>query len=906
MTISVAAGESTDAAGNSDAGAGPSATVTVDNTAPTVSIGTPSSTLVNSSGSTNITIAYEVTPSPSITASDITVNTASGNATCTDSVNNADPQNPVVTLSSCSGNGTVTISVAAAQSQDAAGNFDTGAGPSDTITVDNTAPTVSIGTPTDSPINSSGSTAFTVTYTGATSVNLAAGEVTLSTTGGVACSTKTVSNGTSNTPTVNLSGCTGTGTVRINVTAGQATDAAGNTDTGAGPSASVTVDNSPPIVYVDAPSPGTGDSSTTYLFGVHYTDADSIHLAANEVSLNTTGSVSCSTKTVSLGSTADPLVYVSGCTGSGTVGITVTAGQASDAAGNTAAGTTSSTADVINVPTVTFSSVGQTLLGPGDTVSFTLSLDYAKPGGLLTGDITFNGTSSGCSVSGISSALTTSPVVSVSGCLATSGTMSIDVYDQGPSQTVTLAKAPMISTWRTTTSNETITLPLRSGYTYNATVFWEYGTSSSITAWNDADITHNYSSAGDYTVKIYGTAEAWYFNGGGDKEKFISVSQLGDLGWKDLTNAFFGCSYLTEFTAGNTDTSAVTNMYGMFRFYVSPDSALTSVDLSSFDTSSVTDMANMFNHAKSLTALDVTNFNTSNVTDMNSMFRSLESLTSLNLTNFNTSNVTSMWAMFRDSWFLTALDLSSFNTSSVLYMNQMFDGTPSLTSLDISSFDTSNINTMMGMFRGTGLTSLNLSHFNTSSVTDMAEMFYSTDFTSLNLSSFNTSSVTSMKQMFASSLALESVDLSSFNTSMVSDMNQMFYDTALTALDLSSFDTSNVTTMYGTYMKLDMATLDLSGLDTSSVTDMTGAFMMSNITTLNLTGFVTSTVDNMTNMFYMANIPTVDCTNCDTTNASLFYDGWTTMFTGTIYCNDPDNGGGGAPGAGTINGRNCQ
>ena len=58
-----------------------------------------------------------------------------------------------------------------------------------------------------------------------------------------------------------------------------------------------------------------------------------------------------------------------------------------------------------------------------------------------------------------------------------------------------------------------ITLPLRSTFNYNFTVDWGDGSPlSTVTAFDDVDITHNYALANDYVVIIEGLAESWYFN----------------------------------------------------------------------------------------------------------------------------------------------------------------------------------------------------------------------------------------------------------------------------------------------------------------------------------------------------------------------------------------------------------
>ncbi|MGB1089704.1 MAG: hypothetical protein ACPGYN_03060, partial [Schleiferiaceae bacterium] len=68
------------------------------------------------------------------------------------------------------------------------------------------------------------------------------------------------------------------------------------------------------------------------------------------------------------------------------------------------------------------------------------------------------------------------------------------------------------------------------------------GATSSITAYNDADLAHSYATAGQYTITITGTFPNLYFNNGGDKLLVDEVVDLGDVGWTRLDKAFFGCA----------------------------------------------------------------------------------------------------------------------------------------------------------------------------------------------------------------------------------------------------------------------------------------------------------------------------------------------------------------------------
>ena len=214
----------------------------------------------------------------------------------------------------------------------------------------------------------------------------------------------------------------------------------------------------------------------------------------------------------------------------------------------------------------------------------------------------------------------------------------------------------------TTGSPQTFTIPCQNVGTFNATIDWgDGGATSSITAYNDADLAHSYATAGQYTITITGTFPNIYFNNGGDKLLVDEVVDLGDVGWQALNQAFYGCSNMTAFDGGTADTSGVTNMQNMFR----DCSSLTYLDVSGFDTSSVSNMASTFRGCSSLTSLDVSGFNTSSVTTMQNMFRDCSSLTSLDVSGFDTSSVTTMFAMFLNCASLTGLQISGWDVSSV-------------------------------------------------------------------------------------------------------------------------------------------------------------------------------------------------------------------------------------------------
>ena len=105
---------------------------------------------------------------------------------------------------------------------DSATNAGIGATSSANYVVDTLRPSASIGAPSVS-LTSAGPVTFTVTYTGANIITLAAADVTINPTG-TATGTAAVTGSGSVTRTVTISGVSGNGTLGISLPAGTATE----------------------------------------------------------------------------------------------------------------------------------------------------------------------------------------------------------------------------------------------------------------------------------------------------------------------------------------------------------------------------------------------------------------------------------------------------------------------------------------------------------------------------------------------------------------------------------------------------------------------------------------------------------------------------------------------------------
>jgi len=253
-----------------------------------------------------------------------------------------------------------------------------------------------------------------------------------------------------------------------------------------------------------------------------------------------------------------------------------------------------------------------------------------------------------------------------------------------------------ITTWRTTTPDEKITVPL-----------WALGSDITID-WGDGNIetgylitpSHEYAVAGDYDVTVYGGTVGTY----GDivtpskQLKCVDVVQFGNIGITNWSNAFFNTS-LTVVSATDGPVNAVTT-HNMF----SSISTLTSMDVSGWDTSSIVTMEGMFNQSSNLTTIgDVSGWNVSNVITMKDMFKGCSSLLSVNLDTWSITNLNSIYSMFEGCTALIAINLVAWNTVGLAIMTSTFRNCTALATIDISGWNVQSLLNASNLFLGVPL-----------------------------------------------------------------------------------------------------------------------------------------------------------------------------------------------------------
>lgn len=297
---------------------------------------------------------------------------------------------------------------------------------------------------------------------------------------------------------------------------------------------------------------------------------------------------------------------------------------------------------------------------------------------------------------------------------------------------------------------------------YSFEVDWGDGSSDTVTAYNDANAAHLYSTTGQYTITINGTCERIAFNYGTNRNDILEVTQWDNIVLKDMAFAFYGCSNLTLTATDIPDTSGVKNFQQAF------DSCdVLTTGFVGWDVTAVTNYKWAFFDCALLDA---------------------------DFSSWDVSNTQNFFSMFENSGFNNG-SLSGWDMSSATDLEGMFWGC-TITNLDIGGWDVSNVTTFEDMFHlSSG--SLDLTNWDVSSCTNFIDMFSSSEFNG-NISgwTFGTGALF-FNSMFRSA-TLFNQDIGWWSSiSNIRGVTYMFYNADAFDQDISAWDISNVTSFEG-------------------------------------------------------------------------------------------------------------
>ncbi len=231
-----------------------------------------------------------------------------------------------------------------------------------------------------------------------------------------------------------------------------------------------------------------------------------------------------------------------------------------------------------------------------------------------------------------------------------------------------VAPRPFITTWKTTTDNEDLTINATSRTGYFYTINWGDG---NIDTDLTAAKTHTYVDAGEYDVTISGGVRI--FKQSTMPEKLIYIKQWGDIAFRNTEEMFAGCVNMTSVA---TDTPNLTDVYDMRRMF--KDAKLFNSDIGDWDVSIVEGMSGVFYGASTFNQ-DISRWDVSSVTNLSEMFR--------DATAFNQ-------------------DIGVWVPSSLVGLSRTFNGATAFNQ-DISSWNISSVFNMVYLFADSGLSTAN-------------------------------------------------------------------------------------------------------------------------------------------------------------------------------------------------------
>ena len=385
---------------------------------------------------------------------------------------------------------------------------------------------------------------------------------------------------------------------------------------------------------------------------------------------------------------------------------------------------------------------------------------------------------------------------------------AFDGTDYGEAQIVVTVKetsGAFITTWGTTSADESITLPL-SGT--DITINWGDGNTTSV----PGSTTHTYADPGTHTVSVSGGLTGINMFQHADAPKLLSIDQWGDASWTSFEFAFWGTLNMVYNATDEPDLSGVTSMTRMF----ARASAFTG-NLSSWDVSSVSDMSYTFISATSFDG-DISGWNVSSVRDMSYTFFGATSFDG-DISGWDVSEVTDMAQIFRGATSFDG-DISGWDVSKVTNMDHVFSG--AIFNGDISGWDVSKVTSMRYMFSG-AIFNGDISGWDVSKVTNMDHVFSGATSFDGDISGWDVSEVTDMRQMFSGATSFDG-DISGWDVSKVTRMQQMFSGATSFDGDISGWDVSEVTDMRQMFSGATSFDGNISGWDVSKVTRMQQMF----------------------------------------------------------------------------------
>ncbi len=476
-----------------------------------------------------------------------------------------------------------------------------------------------------------------------------------------------------------------------------------------------------------------------------------------------------------------------------------------------------------------------------------------------------------------------------------SGSVSMDNIQQGDefennhkigiNMPYTIEAEKFITTWKTTSNNEKITIPtINNGYDF--IVDWGItkdengdgipdGNIPVITRHTSANMTTNppsytYKTPGTYTIKIMGGIDAdgdGYSDGTGfpciafkesvDADKILTIEQWGNIKWDSMNGAFEGCVNLDCVASDTPDLSK--QGIDLSAMFLGCSKLVGTKAFNNWDVSKVAKFQGTFSGAK-LFNQPIGNWTVSGANFMAGMFDGAETFNQ-DLSNWNVSNVINMAMMFRGA---TAFNqnLSSWNISKVTMLNEMFKNATSFNNGDPGNNGARPLTWTMK--DGANITS-----------GSFWNLFESATAFNQDISSWNISKGTNFNYMFKKAAAFNNGDPGNNGARPLTwtmkdganitsaPLTGMFWEAKSFNQDISSWDVSQITSIYS--MFYDAILFNNGDTSNASVKPLNWGSGTSNISNTgyafsatafnqDISDWDISSLTSATNMFYLSEL----------------------------------------------------
>jgi len=298
-------------------------------------------------------------------------------------------------------------------------------------------------------------------------------------------------------------------------------------------------------------------------------------------------------------------------------------------------------------------------------------------------------------------------------------------------------------------SSPTLPLNLSSEGTYDFTIDWGDGSSDVITAYDQPETSHQYSSTGTYPISISGQIDNTPFFTANTAFNLNSVSAWGNF-QLDTSGTF------ANLTIANNPVLApyTGNVQNYRRAFERTNPKIYNaaggnsiIDLNGWDTSNATSLEGIFASAKFGNVL-ISNWDVSSVTDMSYAFFDARSDSAINISNWDVSNVTNFQDTFSFTYSsLSVSDITGWDTSSATNMTNMFKLAHNFNQ-NISTWNVSNVQSFENMFSQNFGFNQPIGSWDMSSATTIAGMFFLGSVFNQPIGNWNTSNVQSFAGVF--------------------------------------------------------------------------------------------------------------------------------------------------------------